>query len=461
MISNRELISRRRARSWFLGLAGGTAIIAAFAALAGGLPVTAAAASAPASGASWSRPRDLSVPGVPFGAMTALSCASRSDCTVVGFYKPRSGRDRLVAIRERRGAWGKGLGIAAPVPIKRAILAGPVLSCASAGNCAAGYSYAGKFPQQGASVITETNGTWGKAQQVRGSRSTISAISCPEPGDCTAALDRGYLVSEKHGTWRRAFPVPGLAALHGQFISFGLVSCPAPGNCTAAGNYDTAAAPFDRSFVVTEKHGIWGKAQPVRSSQGAELVLEALSCPSAGNCVAGGTIYPLTGSPGAFAVAESRGTWGTAKSLPGTSKSGGGGIDQLDCPAVGACAALVSFVINREAEPSVSTEKNGTWRNPQAIITAAGTVPGTDVGFLSCSAVGSCVLAGAIARHEELQAAAAAEVNGRWGPDILLPGILAADHGRESQIEAVSCPARSRCTAVGSFGTHLFVTTQR
>lgn len=150
-----------------------------------------------------------------------------------------------------------------------------------------------------------------------------------------------------------------------------------------------------------------------------------------------------------------------ARSLPGTSQSGGGGIDQVDCPAVGACTALVSFVINREAEPSVSTEKNGTWRNPQAIITAAGTVPGTDVGFLSCSAVGSCVLVGAIARRYELQAAAAAEVNGRWGRDILLPGILAVDHGQESQIEAVSCPARSRCTAVGSFGTHLFVTTQR
>jgi len=425
------------------------------AALAGGMPVTAAAASAPASGGGWRWPRELSAPRDSAGGaeFTALSCASRSDCTAVGTYQDRSGRYRFFAITERRDVWGKGLGIAAPVASKKLNVGGsPVLSCASAGNCAADDSYSTRS-QQGAFVVSETNGTWGKAQKMR---SSPSAISCPAPGDCTAALAPGYLVNERRGTWRKAFPVPGLAALHGgQFISLGLISCPSPGNCTAAGNYYSAG---DHSFVVTERHGIWGNAQPVTTTPGAEFVLEALSCASAGNCVAGGAIYPPTGWPGAFAVTQTHGTWGTAESLPGAVKPGAAGIYGLDCPAAGACSAFGTLAVHRQMEPFVSTEKNGTWHNPQ-IITGPG--PGTGLDQLSCSAAGSCVLVAAIEVRSSLQAAAAAQVNGRWGPDRVLRGILAVDHGTDSQIDAVSCPARSRCTAIGSFGTHLFVTTQR
>jgi hypothetical protein len=114
MTSKSELIPRRRALSWYLGIVGGSAITAAVAALAGGMPVTAAAASAPASGGSWSWPRELSAPRdfAGGGEFTALSCASRSDCTAVGIYQDRSGRQRFFAITERRGVWGKGLGIA-------------------------------------------------------------------------------------------------------------------------------------------------------------------------------------------------------------------------------------------------------------------------------------------------------------------------------------------------------------
>jgi len=182
--------------------------------------VTAAAASAVASGGSWSRPREL--PGPPDstggGSFTALSCASRSDCTAVGIYHVRSGRYRFFAVTDRRGVWGKALGIAAPIAGKKVNLGGtPLLSCASAGNCAAGDFY-WTSSQSGAFVVSEKNGTWGKARKVR---STPTAISCPAPGDCTAALARGYLLTERHGTWRKAFPVPGLAALrHGQPTDF-------------------------------------------------------------------------------------------------------------------------------------------------------------------------------------------------------------------------------------------------
>src|SRR5258708_16743915 len=202
MISNGELIPRRRALSRYLVILGGTAIAAAVAALAGGTPVTAAAASAPASGGSWTWPRELPAPrdSAGGGSFSALSCTSRSDCTAVGIYQDRSGRQRLFAITERRGAWGKPLGIAAPIAGKVSV-SSPVLSCASAGNCAAGGAYSTRS-QQGDFVVSETHGIWGKDRKVR---SYPSASSCPAPGDCTAALNLGYILNEKHGTWRKAF----------------------------------------------------------------------------------------------------------------------------------------------------------------------------------------------------------------------------------------------------------------
>jgi hypothetical protein len=462
MFSSCDPVSRRRALFRYLGIAGGTAV----AVLAGAMPVTAAAASTATPGGGWSWPRELPAPPgfAAGGDVTALSCASRSDCTAAGNYEDPPEGNMFFAVTERRGVWGKGVGIAAPAALKKASFEPPVLSCASAGNCAAGVSYYAGI-QQGTVVVSETNGTWGKARKVR-TATGISALSCPAPGDCTAALTGGYLLNERRGTWRQAFGVPGLAALHGQFISLGPISCSSPGNCTATGNYDNNG---DRSFVVTEGHGLWGDAQPITSSQGAWLVLYALSCPSAGNCVAGGYIYPLTGPSGAFAVTETHGTWGTAVTLPGTTKLAGG-IDQLDCPAAGTCSAVGSFLHGDHAlEPFVSAEKNGTWHTAQTI-TGAGATTGTAFDTLACAAAGTCVLAGAIVPRSQAQAASAAQENYRWGPAGILRGIRALDHGQASAIEAVSCPPRSQCAAVGAFGPmtegmpiygHLFVTVQR
>jgi hypothetical protein len=108
MISNGGRSPRRRALSRYLGILGGTVITAAAVALTGGVPVLAAAGTAPAAGSGgWSRPRVLPGPRdiTETGSLTALSCASRSDCTAVGSYQERSGRIRDFAVTERRGVW--------------------------------------------------------------------------------------------------------------------------------------------------------------------------------------------------------------------------------------------------------------------------------------------------------------------------------------------------------------------
>ena len=115
--------------------------------------------------------------------------------------------------------------------------------------------------------------------------------------------------------------------------------------------------------------------------------------------------------------------------------------------------------------PFVSVQTNGTWHNAQRI---AGTgYKNLNVTFsLSCPTAGNCVLGGSIPARGGWHAAFAAEVKGIWGPARLLPGVLALDQARHySQIDAVSCAALNRCTAVGYFydknGRVPLATTQR
>jgi hypothetical protein len=427
-------------------------------AVTGGVLVTAASASQVAAGGGWGRPQEL--PGPPAilgtGLATALSCPSRSDCTAVGFYE--GSFDTLdYAVTERNGVWGKAVSLTGTLTGAKVVYGGlPVVACASPGNCVAGdWSYLGK--RSAAFVVSQTNGIWGKAREVPG---FPEAISCPAAGDCAAALSGGYVVSEKNGTWGKPILLPGLTALsHGEHIDSESISCPSAGNCAAAGSYYSEAV-VDKAFVVSERHGTWGQVQPVTNHLRAGFNITQVSCPSAGNCVAGGYGYPLNSNNNeAFVVTQAHGRWGQAQSLPGSAKHGGGGIDVLACPAVGACAAQGVFYVGMQSEPFVSTEKAGTWRAAQTI---AGAGP-TDAAqwWLDCAAAGSCVLAGAVRDDNHYQAATAELAGGRWGPAKILPGILALEAGRGSAVEAVSCPPDSGCTVLGSFGARMFAAAQR
>ena len=97
------------------------------------------------------------------------------------------------------------------------------------------------------------------------------------------------------GGWGAARGVPGLAALNtetggGGGAQIAAVSCASPGSC-AAGGYYSVAGYARRAFVVSEVHGIWGRAVQVPGL--AELDkgscrVKSVSCASPGNCAACG-----------------------------------------------------------------------------------------------------------------------------------------------------------------------------
>jgi hypothetical protein len=105
------------------------------------------------------------------------------------------------------------------------------------------------------------------------------------------------VVSERNGHWRQAIEVPGLAALNnGGSAGVSSVSCPSAGNCGAGGNY------VDRHrelvFVVSERNGVWRHAIRVPGIRdlgkgGAQLF--SVSCASAGNCATGGSYADRSG----------------------------------------------------------------------------------------------------------------------------------------------------------------------
>ena len=120
------------------------------------------------------------------------------------------------------------------------------------------------------------------------------------------------------GVWGRAIPVPGLAALNkGRNAVVLSVSCPSAGNCGAGGYYHNRGR---RGFVVSESNGRWRRAIKVPglaalSKGGPGQVIE-VSCASAGSCAAGGFYTDGSGHQQGFVVGRSNGRWRQAFTTP-------------------------------------------------------------------------------------------------------------------------------------------------
>jgi hypothetical protein len=101
------------------------------------------------------------------------------------------------------------------------------VSCATAGNCAAGGIYDGTDYESRGFVAVERNGVWGKAIEVPGlgaldyGLGVVTSVSCLSPGNCAAdgsysdldGSQQGFVAVLENGVWHRAIEVPGLGAL--------------------------------------------------------------------------------------------------------------------------------------------------------------------------------------------------------------------------------------------------------
>jgi hypothetical protein len=306
-----------------------------------------------------------------------------------------------------------------PVPVVTAAAMAGLGSVLLAG---AGPAVAG-VPSAGA-------GGWDKAIKVPGTASLntggtakVESVSCAAAGSCTAggfyAEDshhaQAFVVSEAGGRWRKAFEVPGTAALNaGAVAIINSVSCAAAGSCAAGGRYADGSGRI-QAFVVTKAGGRWRKAIEVPGTAalntGGDAFINSVSCAAAGSCAAGGSYIDGSGHFQAFVVTEAGGRWGTAIEVPGTAVLNAGGdafVRSVSCAAAGSCAAGGRYIDGSgHLQAFVVTKAGGRWRK-------AFEVPGTavlnkdglaEVLSVSCAAAGSCAAGGDYRdRHRHHQA---------------------------------------------------------
>ena len=355
--------------------------------------------------------------------INSVSCPAPGDCSAGGYYTDASsGHQQALVVTESAGTWGN----AEEVPGSAALNAGGPgavilsVSCAAPGDCSAGGYYSDASGHEQALVVTQTNGTWGSAKEIPGTgalnaggAARVNSISCGAAGDCSAAgqyasktVDgiatvQAFVANETGGTWGKAAEVPGTAALNGGgYATVNSVSCPSAGNCSAGGSY-TTAAPVTQAFVVDETSGTWGKARVVPGSAALNkrglAQVNSVSCSSSGNCSAGGFYLDASFDTQAFVVSESGGTWGSAGEIPGTAAldkhAPGAMADSVSCGAPGDCSATGSYTDASGAQQAfVADQSAGTWGSAEEVPgTAALNGGGQAVAqSVSCAPAGLC-----------------------------------------------------------------------
>jgi hypothetical protein len=408
-----------------------------------------------------------------YAAITSVSCASPGNCSAGGYYTGGTGKTQAFAVDETGGTWGTPKEIAAALNKGGD---GEILSvsCASPGNCSAGGYYANGRNNRLAFAVDETGGTWGTPKEVaaalnKGGGAQISSVSCASAGNCgaggyyagPAGTQHAFVVSEANGTWGTAAKVTGTTMPDVRLISaVTSVSCPSAGNCSAGGEAPNYSAPsWDQAFVAGETNGVWGTAEePPGVTAPNQAGINTLSCASAGNCSAGG-IYETQSTPGpvnqAFVVDETDGTLGTAQEVAvAVNKGGDAAINSLSCASAGNCSAGGYYEGSRKTQAFVIAETDGTWGKVDRVPGTAALNTGRTaaVSSVSCRSAGNCSAGGTYTDSSHaIQVFVVDQTNGTWGTAEEVPGTAALNKSGRAAINSLSCASAGNCSAGGYY----------
>ena len=217
--------------------------------------------------------RAIEVPGLGalnkggVAGVTSVSCGSAGSCSAGGDYLDRRGSAQGFVASQRNGVWSTAIevpGLGVLNKVAGAAVGVTSVSCASAGSCSAGGDYTDRRDSGQGFVAVERNGVWGTAIEVPGlgalnkGDAGVTSVSCASAGNCAAGGDyrsvggpQGFVAVERDGVWGTAIEVPGLGALNtGGDAGVTAVSCPA-GNCAAGGDYADVSG-HSQGFVVNQ-----------------------------------------------------------------------------------------------------------------------------------------------------------------------------------------------------------------
>jgi len=381
--------------------------------------------------------RAVGVPGLAAlspqdAAISSVSCAPEGDCAAGGYYLDASSRYHAFVTTEQNGKWGRLITVFSARTISSVITGVGSLSCPARRSCAAG----GSRPPF---VVSEVNGRWRRTIQVPAKNKNGSVVvSCASAGNCVAGWGT-FVVSERNGHWGNPIQVPGLAKL-GTGAAIMSVSCTSAINCAIGGTYLLASGASE-VFVSSERDGRWARAIEIPGftalNQEGFGDLASVSCFSAGNCVAGGSYAAPADFAGgayeAFVANERNGRWGKAVEVPGipppstavcqpdSESCVAGRVLAVSCARGGHCADGGWYdtpaISGRAA--FVASYKNGRWGKVMQIpgLEALDTAKFSEVNSVSCTPAGSCAAGGSYSTTDQLVGPAfvVSESNGTWG----------------------------------------------
>lgn len=323
-----------------------------------------------------------------------------------------------------------------------------------------------------------TANPWGTARQVPGvaalpdygGTAQVRAVSCGSPGDCSAVGNYGdgagnqfvFTVARVNGAWHAAqeLPVSGLSAVTVVSVHVNALSCSSAGNCVAGGFYDDSSGDRD-AWVASEVSGTWQNAIELLGSdfltdENAEVL--SASCASDGNCAVGGDYFDGSSHRQAFVGDEVKGAWNAALQVPGTPSLNAGGnaqVESVSCATAGNCAAggyYTGGLGNRQA--FVVSESGHTWGTAREVAGRLNTNGHAVVLSVSCAASGNCAAGGdydSVGHGGVTEAFVVSEVKGKWGPALEVPGTGKLNAGGDAEVSSVSCPSPGNCAATGFY----------
>ncbi len=252
----------------------------------------------------------------------SVSCASAGNCLAGGFYFPAEADQQAFVASERGGTWHAAIEVPGTAALNIGRSADVMsVSCTSAGNCAAGGYYNDLDNGGQAFVASERDGAWRKAIEVPGTAALnslgaeVASLSCASAGNCAAGgfytggdSGQAFVASEANGTWHAAIEVPGTGTLNkGGDARVVSVSCASAGNCAAAGGYNDGSG-HRQAFVASDTNGTWHAAIEVPGTgtlnKGGGAGVLSVSCASAGSCAAGGSYTDRSGHQQAFVASQ-------------------------------------------------------------------------------------------------------------------------------------------------------------
>jgi hypothetical protein len=236
------------------------------------------------------------------------------------------------------------------------------------------------------------------------------------------------------------------------FIESSAISCASAENCLAVGTLNPTGTPTP---VADAWNGKEWRPLAVRLPAGTTGGLNYVSC-KAGSCLAIGSYISNSGNDSnGFAV-----TWNgrTLKTIPAPPASGGDTIaDGVSCVSARDCMTMTSSM---DSESTVIDTWNGSeWKTQSA---ADPDDVAVDINTLSCVSATYCVAGGSAPTNSGSGKPLLASWNGKTITPMKVPAPAATDIPTDygsPVIFAVSCVSTTSCAAVGTYLTDSSATT--